>query len=107
MPVERLGKEVIGAQHKSAVARDLSAVAGKYDHRHKAALAAPAPEPAQDLQAVDGWHVQVQQDDVRLEIVKRSFNRGRIADAEYGDLRGLKKSLENLDVVGTVVAIDN
>ena len=101
--IQRLGQEIVSAEEESAVSRDCPVISGKHDHWQKAQRSTSAPEAAQNLQAVWLWHVEVQQEQVRLEVGESPLGRLRVSYAAdlVGDIG--QKALDQLDVSGLVV----
>ncbi len=101
--VQGLGQEIVGAEEESAVSSDRPVISGEHDHWQKAQRSTSAPEAAQNLQSVWLWHMEVQQEQVRLEVGEGPLGRLRVSYAAdlVGDIG--QKALDQIDVSGLVV----
>ena len=80
MPVERLGDEIVSPENQRFVAGRFASVARQDDDRKETERRSGTLQAPQDFKTVEVGHMQVEENQVGLELLKRPLGLSRLRD---------------------------
>src|SRR5437899_3554549 len=105
--LERLGEEVVSPKDQRAVAGDLAGIAREHDHRQIAEALARTAKPSQHFETVGIRHVEIEQDDIRLELEEHLLDLTRVGEGADLVADAGENGLEEEDIRLLVIDDEN
>jgi len=105
--IQRFDQEVIGAEQKGAVPSGTTRVASEDDYGEEAEAFTCAAESPEHLLAIDAGHVQVEEDDVRLEVPEHVLDLPRVSEGANLRHGVAQEFLEQKDIRRLVINDQN
>jgi hypothetical protein len=101
--VERLAQQVVGTGRQRPFPGPGGQVRREHDHRQEVVRRYQRAQPVQHLEAVHDRHVQIEQDQIRSELLHQADRLARVGGAEGDGPVGGQHALEQQNIGGGVV----